>query len=306
MGRQHDVREGQQRGVHARLALEDVQARRGQAALTQGGGQRVLVDDAATRDVHQRGRGLHQGELGRADAVMRRSGIRQHEDEVVGFAQQLVLAEVAGAQLGLGGCGQARAVVIDDLHAKAETAAARDRLADAAHAEDAQRAAMHLGASEEVPGPARPAAVSQQPLALGHAPGRGHQQRKAEVGRGLGQHIGRVGDKHTTRAAGGHVDVVVAHRHRADGAQLGAGVQQLGADALGAGDEDPGLAAQALAQLLGRQRHLARMQVDLEVRRQAAQHLGRRLSCDEDARLHIHIHAITKSSGSSTAPDHSR
>ena len=54
-------------------------------------------------------------------------------------------------------------------------------LADAAHANDAKRAAMHLGPGKHVIAPLRPQALSQVMLALGDASGSGHQQCKAKV-----------------------------------------------------------------------------------------------------------------------------
>jgi hypothetical protein len=79
--------------------------------------------------------------------------IRQHQHQVVGLAQQGGLVDVAGADgrflLGAGGCGCDRSP-----HAEAQRAAPRDGLPDAAHAQDAQRGAVHVGAGEHVVGPA--------------------------------------------------------------------------------------------------------------------------------------------------------
>jgi hypothetical protein len=90
---------------------------------------------------------------------------------------------------------------------------------------------------------------AQEMLALGHAPRRGHEQRKAEVGRGLGQHVGRVGAQHAGGGHGIHVEIVVAHGHVGDDPELRAGRQHLGVDALAAGGEGTHLALQALDQL---------------------------------------------------------
>jgi hypothetical protein len=94
--------------------------------------------------------------------------------------------------------------VVDHPHAEAVRAAPRNALADAAHAQDAQRAAVHLGAGKHVVATTSvPLAGAQEMFALGHAPRGGHQQRKAEVGRGLGQHVGRVGGQHAGRVMAG-------------------------------------------------------------------------------------------------------
>jgi hypothetical protein len=54
----------------------------------------------------------------------------------------------------------------------------------------------------------------------------------------------------TRGRAGGHVDVVVAHGHAADGFQRGAGIQHGGIDRLGRGHEDARLALQTLDQFV--------------------------------------------------------
>ena len=61
----------EQVGVHLRLALEHVEPGRGDAPLAQRRGQRRVVDDAAARDVGQRGGRLHLRQFGRADGVVR-------------------------------------------------------------------------------------------------------------------------------------------------------------------------------------------------------------------------------------------
>jgi hypothetical protein len=158
--------------------------------------------------------------------------------------------------------------VIDHLHAEAQRAAPRDRLPDAAHAQDAQRRAMHVAAGEHVVGPARPFAPAQVMFALGHAARGGHHQREAEVGRGLGQHVGRVGGQHAARIAGVDVDVVVAHRHVAHRAQLRVRDQHLGIDALAAGDEGAGLALQVLDEFGLAVDAVGRVVLDFEVHAQ--------------------------------------
>ncbi len=206
--------------------------------------QRRVIDDTAAGDVGQRRGRLHQRELGGADGVMARLRVRHDDDEVIALAQQRLLVDPARAERRFEIGREPGAVVIDHLHAETERAAARDRLADAAHAEDAERGAMHVGAAEKIVRPALPLAAAQEMFALGDAPRRGEHQREAEVGGGFGQHVGGVGDGDAARRAGGHVDVVVADRHRAHGLELRAGGNQRGVDRLGGGDEDAVVALQ--------------------------------------------------------------
>jgi glyoxylate/hydroxypyruvate/2-ketogluconate reductase len=53
------------------------------AAFAQGHGQRRVVHNATTRNVDQRGRGLHQCQFSRANGVVRRCGIRHHQHYMV-------------------------------------------------------------------------------------------------------------------------------------------------------------------------------------------------------------------------------
>jgi hypothetical protein len=78
---------------------------------------------------------------------------------VVGLAQQRGLVDPARAQGCFDRAIEPAAVVVDHPHAEAQRAAPGDGLADAAHAQDAQRGAVHVGAGEHVVGPVCPAAA---------------------------------------------------------------------------------------------------------------------------------------------------
>ena len=127
--------------------------------------------------------------------------------------EQFFLATKAGVEAGLGGGVQARAVVVNHPHAKAQGGTPGNGLADAPHADNAQGAAMHLGTGKHVVAPARPKACAQIVFALADAACRRHQKGEAEVGGGFGQHIGRVGAQHAGGRHGGQIKVVVAHGH---------------------------------------------------------------------------------------------
>ena len=139
--------------------------------------------------------------------------------------------------------------MVDHLHAKAVRTPFCDALADAAHADDAQGSAVNVGTGKHVVAPMGPEARAQKMFGFNQAPRRGHQQGKAEICRGLGQHIGRIGGQHTGRCHGGHVKVVVAHGHVGANLQVRAACQQLGINALGTGGEHALLALQTVDQL---------------------------------------------------------
>ena len=201
---------------------------------------------------------------------------------MVGGLQQIFLADVAGLAAGLQLRGQPRAVVIDHVHAETVRAALCNALPNAAHAQDAQGAAMDLGAGEHVVAPLGPKARAQEMLALGHAPRRGHQQGEAEVGGGLGQHVGRVGAQHTGGGHGVHVEVVVTHGHVGDDPEMRAGRQHLRVDALAAGGEGARLTLQALDQLGFGPDRVIGVGLDLEVLRQAFDGFTKNGARDQD------------------------
>ncbi len=86
-------------------------------------------------------------------------------------------------------------------------------------------------------------------VGLDHAAGRGHEQRPGEVGRGIGEDVGRVGDHDAAPRAGRHVDVVVADRDVGDHAQARPGREQRLVDDLADHADEALLAGQALEQL---------------------------------------------------------
>lgn len=249
---QHDVVQGEQLRAHRRLAFEHIQPGRGQATLGQGIGERQLIHDAATGDVDQGGGRLHLRQRGGIDDVMRGGVVRQHQDKVIHLRQQGAQVHVLRTDLGLGGLGQPRAVVVQHAHAEAVRAAAGDALADAAHAEDAQRAAVDIRTEHGLERPLAPLAIAQPALGFGDAARGGHQQREPEVGRGLGQHVRGVAGQDAGGAERVDIQVVVAHTDVGDRAQSRR-VGDLGrADAFVEGDQRAIDASQLLGQPLRR------------------------------------------------------
>ena len=217
---------------------------------------------------------------------MRLGAVRHDDHQVIAVAQQLPAADVARTEPGLDRGVEARAVVIDHLHPEAERAALRDALPDPAHAEHAERRAVDIAAGEEVDGPLGPIAAAQVMLALGDAPRRREQKREAEVGGRLVEDAGRVRERDAAFSAGGEVDVVVADRHARDGAQRRAALEHRVVDRIRARDEGAFLALQPLDHLVAGPFDVGLVGLDLEMRRETLEDLGKDAPADQDRRLH--------------------
>jgi hypothetical protein len=133
--------------------------------------------------------------------------------------------------------------------------------------------------------PAVPFAPAEEPFALTDAACRGHEKREAEIGRRFSQHIGRVADKHATRRARRHIDVVVADRHAAHRFQARASVEQCRIDALAASDEDAGLALKPADELGLRPDVVGLVALDLEMLAQALHDVRKNGAGDKDGRF---------------------
>ena len=183
---------------------------------------------------------------------MRGRRVGQHGDQVVGLRQQRVQVHVGRAERSLGLGRKARTVVVQHLHAETMRAAAGDALADAAHAEDAQRAAMDVCAEHGLERPLLPLAFAQPALGFGD-PARGrHQQGETEIGGGFGQDVRRVAGEDAGCAERIDIQVVVADADIGDHLQL-RGVGHLGrTDALVEGDDRAVDAGQLFGDLVGR------------------------------------------------------
>ena len=92
---------------------------------------------------------------------------------------------------------------------------------DAAHADDAERAAGQVLPEMAERFPGLPFAGNAVLVPLDQPAGGADEQAKGHVGRGVGQHARRVADRDAARGGGRHVDVVEADREVADHLQPG-------------------------------------------------------------------------------------
>jgi len=220
-----------------------------------------VIHHAAARRVDQDCAGLHGLQRGRVDHVVgfrRQIGVQRHE---VGLGQELIQLHVGGAEL-LGHAGDGLGVAVEDAHAEAHRAAG-DGLADASHADDAQRRAVQVGSHQQHGAPGDPAAIPHVFDPFDDAARGRHEQRPGEIGRGLSQHAWRVAHGNAAAGAGGHVDVVEAHGHLADHLEVGCGVQQLIVDAFGQQAVERVLVRRLLQQRGARNRQIAVPQLHL-------------------------------------------
>ena len=110
--------------------------------------------------------------------------------------------------------------MIVDLQAEG-VRAARHRLADAAHADDAEPLAPDAMAEHPGRAPAAPFAFAGEHLrALGQAPRHGEDQRHGHVGGVLGEDAGRIGHGDAALHGGRDVDIVDAVAEIGDQLQL--------------------------------------------------------------------------------------
>ncbi len=123
----------------------------------------------------------------------------------------------------------ARAIVIQDPHPETRGATG-NRLPDPAQPDQAKCSAVDILAQQRLGAPRFPFALPNVRLALDHAPRRGEHQRHGKIGACLGEHVGRIGNKHATRGGRRQVDVVIADGVVADDAKPGGGVKQRRVD----------------------------------------------------------------------------
>ena len=144
--------------------------------------------------------------------------IRHVEADEIGFPEELLHAHVLRAQLLFDRLRHAPAVMVEDAH-REPLRAPRERLADPAHADDAERRVVHVDAQELVVLPTLPVPGPQPALGFGHAPRSGHEQRPGHVCGGIVEHARRIRREDSALSAGREVDVVVADCDVAHGFQ---------------------------------------------------------------------------------------
>ena len=98
--------------------------------------------------------------------------------------------------------------MIDDRHVHA-VEPARDRLADAAHPDQAHGAVAQRRLAERIAALA-PLAGAQETLGLGELARRAQEEADRRIGDLLGEHVGRIGDHDAMLAGPGRIDMVVA------------------------------------------------------------------------------------------------
>ena len=200
---------------------------------------------------------------------------------ISGF-QQLFFADIARLAVGFQCRINARTVVVDDLHAKAVRAALGNALANSAHAQNAQRGTVNVGTGKHVKAPLGPLASAQIMLTFSDATSRRHHQRKAKVGGGFGQHIGRIGGQHARGGHGVDVKVVITHGHVGADFEVGTSCQHLGVNPVTTGRESTVLALQALDQISLRPNCISLIRLDLEMLRQALDDFRKNSACDQN------------------------
>ena len=218
MRRQHHVLQLEQLRVNLRLLLVDIEAGGEDAAVLQRRAQGGLVDDRAAGGVDEHRGRLHPLQLWRGDQVPGRLGQRYVDADEVRLAEQRVEVGARHAELALDLLRRRHLVVVDDAHSEAARPP-RHAAPDPAETDDAERRAADVVAEQHVDRPAAEGAAADEVVSLQHPAAGCHQEREGEVGRGVVEDTGGVGDHHAVPRGGGHVDVVEADRHVGDDLQ---------------------------------------------------------------------------------------
>jgi len=122
------------------------------------------------------------------------------------------------------------------------------------HAQDAQGAAVHVRAQHGLERPLIPLPGAQPALGFGDPPRGGHQQGKAQIGRGFSQHVRRVAGQDAGSTERLDIQVVVAHADVGDGLQPVRASDLRRTDAFVEGDERAVHIGQLLRQRVRRPR----------------------------------------------------
>ena len=220
MRQQHDIRQAQQFLIHGRFALEHIQPGARNLASLQSTRQRGLVNHFAARRIHHIGFRLHQVDAAGIHQVERRRRVRTIDGHNVHAGQHLVQTVPIGRfQQLLDTRADRFAVVIVNLQAKG-LGAAGDRLADAAHADNAQTLACQPAAHHPGRRPAIKAARIHDLRAFEQAARHGQDQRHGDIRRIIGQHARRVGHGDAALNGALHINIVHACAELRDQAKL--------------------------------------------------------------------------------------
>ena len=233
MREQHDVIHLHQFFRHLRFLGEHVEAGGIDGAVLERLDQRWLVHHRAARHVDEDAVRTKRPEHLGIDHVRRRRSARHDHHQRVDVArhvEQFRVILIAHACLRV-------AAVIDHRHAEG-LQPARDRLADAAHADHADGAIAQRRLGERIL-PLRPFSGAQKALRLRKFAHRAEQEAERGVGDFFVEHFRRVGDDDAMRARPFGVDVIVADAEARDLLELGKALHEAGIDLVGGiGDRD--------------------------------------------------------------------
>lgn len=161
------------------------------------------------------------------------------ERDEVALGNELVERNVARAELALVFGEGAIALCIENTHAES-LGPTRHGAADATEADDAERRASDTRAEKLRRCPASPGSGTGKLVGFDDAPRRGEQERHAEIGGGVGEHAGGVGDEDAATATGIEIDVVHADGIVRDDAEIGSRLEERLVDAI-AEERDEGV-----------------------------------------------------------------
>ena len=154
--------------------------------------------------------------------------------------------------------------------------------ADAPGADHGEGGAVDVDADPALRLPRAPSAVDDVAVGLDDAPRDGEHERPGEVGRRVGQDVGRVADLDAARRRRLDVDVVEADRVVGHRAQLRRGVDQLGVDPVDEQRQQPLGLGDAGEQRVARGRHVARPDLEVVLGGEALERIAGQLARDED------------------------
>ncbi len=227
-----DLVEGVKCGFECGFFFKHVEPRAGDLLGAQGLNEGLFINDGAARGVDEDRGGEHGGELIFPDEMMRFGVVGDVEREKIRGGDDLVKGSKGNAEGGFLSGAETGAVPVDDV--EIETAGAFGHgLADAPEADEPEGGARDIG-SEHLHGiPAGPLLGAHEAFALAQASGGGEEQGERDIGGGLGENSGGIGDGDFPRGGGGDVDIVKADPEVGDHAQAGNGRDEFGADGIG-------------------------------------------------------------------------
>jgi hypothetical protein len=244
-----------------RFGISHVERRGEDRAVAQGVDERVGIHDRAAGSIHQDGGWLHAIELVRGDEMLRICCQCDVEGHVVGFCEKLLERDVAHLMF-TRECGIFEWVEREDAHVESASPFG-DLLADPSQSHDTDRGAADLATEQEEGTPGLPLAITDVLHRLRNTTRRGEQQSPGVIGRCVGQHVGRIADKHAALRGSGDVDVVIADREIRDYAQIRMSVEHGPIDVIREQSNGAVASFQQHVELVRRRRKLPIPELDL-------------------------------------------